>query len=109
MSAFKRFSDKPSKEVMPGFRGRFEHGDSMTMAYWEIDAGAKLPEHSHPHEQIATVYKGKLELIIDGQAQTLEPGMVALIPSNAVHSGVAITDCEVTDVFSPVREDYKFD
>ncbi len=62
MNVFKKFSDKPSKEVMPGFNRRFEHGANVTMAFWEIEEGAALPEHSHHHEQIATVYKGKFEL-----------------------------------------------
>ena len=109
MNAFKKFSDKPLKEVMPGFRGRFEHSENVTMAFWEIDEGAVLPAHNHHHEQIATVYKGKFELTIEGETQILEPGMTAIIPSNATHSGLAHTKCKITDVFTPVREDYKFD
>ena len=108
MSALKIFSDKEPIEVMPGFRGRFEHGENVTMAFWDIDAGSELPEHSHHHEQVATVYKGKFELIVDGEKLILEPGMTAIIPSNVKHSGRAHSNCEITDVFSPVREDYKF-
>ena len=106
---FVNYKDKSAHELVPGFKGRFEHGKEMTIAYWEISAGAELPEHHHVHEQIATVYEGKFELIIDGKSKILEPGMVAIIPSNAVHSGRAITDCKLTDVFSPVREDYRFE
>jgi quercetin dioxygenase-like cupin family protein len=36
----------------------------------------------------------------------LSAGSVFIIPSNTVHSGKSITDCEIVDVFNPVREDY---
>jgi len=36
----------------------------------------------------------------------MKAGDIAVIPSNAIHSGQAITDCQLLDVFSPVREDY---
>ena len=48
MSALRKFSEKEPTEVMPGFKGRFEHGENVTMAFWEIDEGAELPEHSPP-------------------------------------------------------------
>jgi quercetin dioxygenase-like cupin family protein len=53
------------------------------------------------------VIEGKLELVIDSISTVLEPGMIANIPSNVIHSGKALTKCKVTDVFSPTREDYK--
>jgi len=95
------------KEVFPGFKGRFIHSEQVTIAHWDIDADAALPEHSHPHEQIALVNQGTFELTIDGETKVLEAGQVAVIPSQAVHSGKAITDCQITDVFQPVREDYQ--
>lgn len=99
--------DIPSKEIIPGYNVRFVHTDNMTFAYWKIRKGEPLPEHSHENEQVANVTKGKFELTLDGETKVLEKGQVAVIPSNAVHSGKAITDCEIIDVFYPVREDYK--
>lgn len=104
---FYRHEDLELKHLIPGFEVQFVHGDSMTLAYWNIDAGAKLPEHSHPHEQICNVIEGEFELVIDGKATTLRAGDVGVIPSHAVHSGTAVTDCRVIDAFSPVREDYR--
>lgn len=96
-----------SKELIPGFDVRFIHTDSMTFAHWVIKAGAVLPEHSHEHEQVAHVLEGEFELTIDGQSMVVKPGTVGVIPSNAVHSGRAITDCRIMDVFNPIREDYR--
>jgi quercetin dioxygenase-like cupin family protein len=46
-------------------------------------------------------------MVIDGKDCLLEPGMYHVIPSNVVHSAVTLTHCQLIDVFSPVREDYK--
>jgi quercetin dioxygenase-like cupin family protein len=53
------------------------------------------------------VLEGKFELTVDGIPQVLDPGMFAIIPSNIVHGGTAVTDCKLIDIFSPAREDYK--
>ncbi len=103
---FVNLNDIDEREVFPGFVVRFVHSETMTFAYWRIRAGALLPEHSHPHEQVANMMEGEFELTIDGQTRVLQPGSIACIPSHAIHSGRALTDCEIIDVFHPVREDY---
>ena len=79
----------------------------MTVAYYSAPAGAQFPEHSHPHEQISNIVEGEFVLTIDGETKTMTPGVVAVIPSNAVHSGHAVTECKIIDIFQPVREDYR--
>ena len=96
------------KEVFPGYKGRAIHTGTATYMYWKVDAGAAVPEHSHKHEQVANVLQGVFELTVDGETKLLEPGKVAVIPSNVKHSGRAVTYCELLDVFYPEREDYKF-
>ena len=96
-----------SKEIIPGYRAVFVHSDNVTLAYWTIERGAEMPEHHHPHEQVANVIEGAFELTMEGETKRLQPGTVAVIPSNAVHSGTAITDCRILDVFYPIREDYQ--
>ena len=78
----------------------------MTSAHWQIDKDAALPEHSHPHEQFSIVLEGTLELIIGGEVNILEPGKVAVIPGGVPHSGKALTDCKVLDIFNPIRSDF---
>jgi len=95
------------KETLKGFKGRFIHTDNTTLVFWEIEKGSILPVHSHIHEQTTLVTEGKFELTIAGETKIYEDGLLAVIPSNIVHSGVALTDCKIFDIFSPVREDYK--
>ena len=90
-----------------GAQVRFTHSPHMTLAEWRFEAGTDLPEHAHPHEQMTKVISGKLELYASGKTYILEPGKVAVIPPNVVHSGKVITPCQVIDTFYPVREDYR--
>ncbi len=104
---FKKLDDIEAKEIIPGYNGKFIHTENMSIVYWDIKADYSMPEHSHPHEQVANMIEGKFELTIEGQKQIVEAGTVAVIPSNAKHSGKAITDCRIIDVFYPTREDYR--
>jgi quercetin dioxygenase-like cupin family protein len=104
---FVELSDIPEREMVPGFRARFVHADRMTCSYWTITAGAALPEHAHPHEQVTNIIRGRFEMTLDGETRMIEAGSVVVIPSGAKHRGRALTDCFILDVFSPVREDYR--
>jgi quercetin dioxygenase-like cupin family protein len=96
----------PVREVIPGFHGRFAHSSRMTFVLWEIDAGAVLPEHDHPHEQVAQVLDGQFEITIEGVTRLLGAGQMGVVLPNQRHSGRAITACRILDIFAPVREDY---
>jgi len=104
--AFYTLTEKEAKELIPGFHGKFIHSEHMTMAYWDIKKDSLLPEHSHPHEQVANVLEGEFELVVNGEARRLGPGTVAVIPSGVPHSGKAITNCRILDIFTPKREEY---
>ncbi|MEJ0029653.1 MAG: cupin domain-containing protein [Bacteroidota bacterium] len=96
-----------AKETFPGFKGRFFHSNSMTIAHWNIKAGSEAPVHTHIHEQTVSVISGQLELTIEGEPKILGPGQGAVIPSMVPHGAKAVTDCYIIDTFSPIREDYK--
>lgn len=100
-------TELPEQELIPGFRGKLVHSGTMTFVYWEIAAGAELPQHAHPHEQVAHTFSGEFELTIEGETRVLTAGSVAVIPGNARHWGRALTDCRIMDAFHPVREDYR--
>ena len=95
------------KEIVPGYNARFIHTENMTFSYLDVKAGSALKEHSHPHEQVAHVLEGRFQLTLAGEPIEFGAGEVIVIPSNVPHSGLAITDCKLLDVFHPVREDYR--
>lgn len=97
----------PAKEIIPGYKVKFVHSKNMTFAYWDIEAGATLPEHEHMHEQVSNLTAGEFEITVEGEKQFMKSGSVIVIPSNVRHSGTAITHCRMIDVFYPVREDYR--
>jgi quercetin dioxygenase-like cupin family protein len=94
-------------EMIPGYLAHFVHTEKMTFNFLDVKAGAAVPEHAHEHEQVSAVTKGEFELTIEGKPIRITEGMVVVIPPNTRHSGLAITDCQLLDVFAPVREDYR--
>jgi len=106
-TVFHRFADIEIKEVAPGFFSRLIHTETNTINFIDVSEGSSIPRHRHINQQCSFAISGKFELTVDGIPQVLEPGLFAIIPPNVWHSGVAITDCKLIDIFSPPREDYK--
>ena len=101
------FASLPVRELAPGFHAHLLHTDRLTIARVDIDAGATLPEHAHPHEQVTTLLAGEFELVVGGISHHLRPGSAVVIPGGVRHSARALQPCQVIDVFQPVREDYR--
>lgn len=101
------FSDVTPRQLAPGVSARILHGAGLTVMRAELEAGARVPAHAHPHEQSTTVLAGRLRLTIAGLPAVLEPGMTAVIPGGVEHAATAETTCLVLDVFTPVREDLR--
>jgi len=97
----------PVKELVPGLDGHYTHGDQLTLGLVTIKAGTSLPLHQHVHEQITYMIKGRLDMLIGDTEISLTAGTVQISPSMVMHGALAVTDCELIDVFTPVREDYR--
>ena len=107
MDHFLSLENIPENEIAKGFHAKFIHTDKMTIAYWRVEKGAELPLHSHIHEQVTNVLEGKFEMTVGKETSICENGKVVAIPSNVPHSGKALTDCIILDIFQPAREDYR--
>jgi len=94
-------------EPVPGCRMRTPYGENLMLSYLEMDEGAVVPLHDHPHEQGGMLIQGQVELTIGDETRICEAGSLFIIPPNTPHKAVAVNGpAVVLDVFSPVREDY---
>lgn len=106
---FIRMEDRALREIFPGVVIRTAYGRHLMMSFVDFQrAGAVVPDHSHPHEQMGMGLEGTFELVIDGEARTVRPGDVYLIPGGVVHSARSLDGpARALDIFHPVREDYR--
>ena len=97
----------PVLQPLPGCRMRTPFGENLMLSYLEMDDGAEIPLHDHPHEQGGMLLSGRLQLTIGDETRIVESGSMFLIPPNVAHRAIAIDGpATVLDVFTPVREDY---
>ncbi len=79
----------------------------MLLSLVEIDSNAEVPNHSHPREQAGIVIEG--EMGIGGEVRTLRPGDMYIIPGDVeYYARCGGTPVNVLDIFSPVREEFKY-
>jgi len=74
--------------------------DSLVCGIALMDAGQTFALHSHPEPEIYFGLEGAVDVMIDGVAHRMTPGVALFIPGNAVH-GVLSAD-------QPVRWFYTF-
>ena len=102
-----KLAEIETREIIPGYHGKLIHTQHMSMAFWEVEQGAEVPEHSHINEQVMQVLEGQFEFTLNGKTKIYVPGDLVVIDPHISHSGKALTACKLMDVFSPVREEYK--
>lgn len=101
--------DIPTVEMLPGVRRRtLAAGERAMICEISLDPGAMVPTHSHPHEQVGTVLKGAIRMVIGGEERICRAGDAYVVPPDVEHLGQALDEgAVVLDVFSPPREEYR--
>ena len=96
-------------QLFDGVKIRTAYGENIMMSFVHFEPNSLVPEHSHTHEQMGIVMEGRFRLTVNGESNVVEKGDVYLVPSNAKHSAQSLSDFAVAlDIFSPPREDYKY-
>lgn len=93
--------------IFPGVHLRACALDKMMMSLVDLEPGAVVEEHSHPHEQVGILLEGRVLFTIGDEQKTLQPGDVWRIPGGVRHRVVALDrPAKALDIFCPIREDY---
>ena len=101
-------SDGARHAIFPGVQIRTVWGTGLMLSLVELQPGAHVAEHEHPHEQMGMVLEGRLEFVIGGERRVLGPGDLYLAPGGVRHQATALDEpVRVLDVFQPPREEYK--
>jgi quercetin dioxygenase-like cupin family protein len=99
--------ENPTIEICPGITRRtVANGETMYQMMATLEAGSRMPAHSHPQEQIVHILEGKMRLIVDGVPHELSAGDSFYLASNVPHGVEVILPTRVLDTFSPPRKDY---
>ena len=96
----------PVIERSPGWNRRFFHSANMTFAHCDFTRGSSIHEHFHPQQGVYEVIEGELEVTVDGAAQLVCPGLVAIVPGNVRHSVKALTGGRAIIVDHPTRPEF---
>lgn len=92
-------------EPVPGWRGRAQRGERMTLTSYEVAAGAPdVHEHQHPQEEAWIVIDGRLAVAVDDDERLLGPGDSVIIGANVRHRVRALQPSRAIVVDSPVRD-----
>ena len=96
-------------EVEPGvYLAQLAAGEQMSIQHLRMEPDARVPEHSHHHEQVGFVYEGEQTFILDsGESVTVSPGESYWLESNESHAAENRGEdhLRAIDVFSPPRLD----
>jgi quercetin dioxygenase-like cupin family protein len=101
-----RWDDIPEEPLNPLLSRKLITGDRIMMSHVILKKGSVVPAHKHENEQITYILCGTLKFEVNGKDIVLREGDVLHIPSNVVHSAVALEDTLDLDVFSPPRQDW---
>jgi quercetin dioxygenase-like cupin family protein len=97
----------PVTEAYPGLLRRVlaRNPRLMMVEHWHA-AGATFPWHEHPHEQLAFIVSGRLQIETPAGAVVAEAGDSFVIPGGTPHRVIALEESLALDVFTPERADY---
>jgi quercetin dioxygenase-like cupin family protein len=90
-----------------GIERQMVWGERLMICRLTLPPGVVTPVHSHAHEQMTIVERGRVRFTIAGQERIADPGDVLHFPSHIEH-GATMLDEEVVliDIFSPIREEF---
>lgn len=101
------WSSIPAETVGDGIERQMIWGEHLMVCRLQLRPHVVTAVHSHPHEQITLVERGRVKFFVEDQEHIVGPGAVLHFPSGIRH-GATMLDEEVVlvDIFTPLREDF---
>jgi quercetin dioxygenase-like cupin family protein len=101
------WADIPVEVIGDGIERQMVWGEHVMVCRLRLRPRVVTALHSHRHEQITLVERGRAVFTIDGEERVASAGDVLHFPSGILH-GATMLDEEVVliDIFTPIREDF---
>jgi quercetin dioxygenase-like cupin family protein len=100
------WSSEPVEQLSPTIGRQMLHTETMTVARITLRAGAFVPRHQHPNEQVANILSGRVRFAVGDEERIVGAGECVPLPADVPHEVEALEDSIIIDVFSPPREDW---
>jgi quercetin dioxygenase-like cupin family protein len=95
------------EKVWPGItRKVMGYDERLMLVKVKFTKGTEAPAHNHPHIQSSYIEFGRFEVTIGKERMLLNAGDGFFVPSDVMHSVVALEAGVIVDAFSPHREDF---
>ncbi len=97
----------PVERPSEGIERQMVVGNNLMVCRFRFAPNLVTPEHSHPHEQVSLVVRGRVRFFIEGGERIASPGDVLHFPPDCWHGATMMEEeVELIDIFSPPREDF---
>ena len=83
-------------------------GDEMVLLEIHYPPGAGAPLHTHQHETVAYVVRGKVQMTVGDETYTLEAGDSCRHPQDVPHGVEGVEDALVLEIKSPAQNIEQF-
>jgi quercetin dioxygenase-like cupin family protein len=101
------WSAVPVEQIADGVTRQMVVGDRVMVCRLELKARTVTPIHTHVHEQVTLVERGRADFFVEGQRRTAAAGDILVFPSGILHGATMLDENVVLiDIFSPPREDF---
>jgi len=104
---YRRWDDVRVERVADGIERQMIVGARLMVCRLRFHPHVATPAHSHPHEQVTLVEKGRVRFTIGDETRIAQPGDVLHFAPGVVHGATMLNEEVVLiDIFSPIREDF---
>ncbi len=103
-------SETQGNQISPNTSRKLIHLNGLMSVIVDFSNGPQTepdPPHSHPHEQISYIARGKIYVFINGEKTRLKEGDMFAVPIGVPHCIQMLTPTvRIIDSFSPIREEF---